>query len=60
MHIQTGTATDVYRTITDAIIAAIEQGAGEFVMPWHGGNISRPQNAFTENDYHGVGTSGWR
>jgi antirestriction protein ArdC len=48
------TRTDVYRTITDTLIAAIEAGAGQFVMPWHGGNISRPQNALTGNDYHGV------
>lgn len=46
--------TDVYRTITDKIIAAIERGAGNFVMPWHGSNIARPQNAFTGSDYHGV------
>jgi antirestriction protein ArdC len=48
------TRTDVYRTITDTLIAAIEQGAGEFVMPWHGGSIMRPQNALTGSDYHGV------
>ena len=46
--------TDVYRTITDTIIAAIERGAGDFVMPWHGGGISRPQNALTRSDYHGI------
>jgi len=45
---------DVYRTITDTIIAAIERGADEFVMPWHGSGIARPQNALTGNDYHGV------
>ena len=54
MDIQASRKTDVYRTITDTIIAAIEEGAGEFVMPWHGGNISRPQNAYTKNEYHGV------
>ena len=46
--------TDVYRTITDTIIAAIERGAGDFVMPWHGSGIARPQNAFTRSDYHGI------
>jgi len=54
MDISSGTSTDVYRTITDRIIEAIEAGAGQFVMPWHGGNVARPQNALTGNDYHGV------
>ena len=48
------TGSDVYRTITDTIIAAIEQGAGNFVMPWHGSGIARPQNALTRSDYHGI------
>lgn len=48
------TRTDVYRTITDTIIAAIERGAGDFVMPWHGSGIARPQNALTRSDYHGI------
>jgi len=46
--------TDVYRTITDTIIEAIERGAGDFVMPWHGSGIAKPQNALTRSDYHGV------
>lgn len=48
------TRTDVYRTITDAIIAAIERGAGDFIMPWHGRGIARPRNALTRSDYHGI------
>lgn len=48
------TRTDVYGTVTDTIIAAIESGAGNFVMPWHGNGIARPQNALTQSDYHGV------
>ena len=38
---------DVYRTVTDSIVAAIEAGAGEFLMPWHGQGaaIAKPQNA---------------
>lgn len=48
------TRADVYRTITDRIVEAIEHGTGQFVMPWHGSNIARPQNAFTGSDYHGV------
>lgn len=47
---------DVYRSVTDSIIAAIEAGAGEFVMPWHGNGvaIAKPHNALTQMEYHGV------
>ena len=47
---------DVYRTVTDSIVAAIEAGAGEFVMPWHGQGaaIAKPQNAYTRMEYHGI------
>jgi antirestriction protein ArdC len=43
---------DVHRAITDAIAAAIEAGAGEYKMPWHGG-LKRPVNAYTKKAYHG-------
>jgi antirestriction protein ArdC len=48
--------TDVYGAITARIVTAIEQGAGEFQMPWHGQGaaITRPQNAFTKMDYRGI------
>lgn len=45
---------DVYRAVTDSIIAAIERSAGEFVMPWHGNDIAKPQNAITLMEYHGI------
>jgi antirestriction protein ArdC len=47
---------DVYRVVTESIIAAITAGAGTFVMPWHtaGANISKPENALTRMDYHGI------
>jgi antirestriction protein ArdC len=50
------TRFDVYRAVTDSIIAAIEAGAGEFIMPWHGDGvaIAKPQNALTKMEYHGV------
>ena len=50
------TRFDIYRTVTDSIIAAIEAGAGEFVMPWHGHGapIAKPQNAHTRMEYHGI------
>ena len=47
---------DVYRSITDNIIAAIEAGPGVFRMPWHwlGGSGGRPVNALTGRPYRGV------
>jgi len=47
---------DVHRAVTDKIVAAIEAGAGEFVMPWHrmGPDTGRPTNAVTGNKYRGV------
>lgn len=46
---------DLYRTVTDKIIAAIKAGAGEFVMPWHvSAATGRPLNALTGRGYRGV------
>lgn len=46
---------DLYRTVTDKIVAAIEAGAGDFVMPWHvSAATGRPTNAFTGHGYRGV------
>lgn len=46
---------DLYRTVTDKIVAAIEAGAGTFVMPWHvGAATGRPTNALTGHGYRGV------
>lgn len=46
---------DLYRTVTDKIVAAIEAGAGAFVMPWHvGAATGRPANALTGHGYRGV------
>jgi antirestriction protein ArdC len=47
---------DVYRAVTDSIVASIEAGAGEFFMPWHGDGtaIAKPQNAHTRMEYHGI------
>lgn len=45
---------DIYQTVTDTIIAAIENGLdGKFEMPWH--QINRiPENAKTGNCYQGI------
>ena len=57
MHaLSNGERFDVHRSITDAIVAAMEAGAGDFVMPWHGDGaaIGKPENARTKMEYHGV------
>lgn len=45
---------DIYQTVTDTIIAAIENGLdGKFEMPWH--RVNRiPENAKTGNCYQGI------
>ena len=46
---------DVYQTITDQIITAIEAGAGKFTMPWHRDiDHAMPTNSLTGNTYNGV------
>lgn len=46
---------DLYQTITDRIVSAIERGAGEWRMPWHTAtdNIALPHNV-TGRAYRGV------
>lgn len=53
---QSSERLDVYRTVTQNIIEAIETGAGSFVMPWHGDGaaVAKPENAYTRMEYHGV------
>jgi antirestriction protein ArdC len=47
---------DIHHHITDQIVSAIEQGAGEFRLPWHRskGNIMRPVNIASKAAYRGV------
>ena len=47
---------DVHRVITESIIAAIDEGAGQFVLPWHsnGAAIAKPENVRTKMQYHGI------
>jgi len=49
---------DVYARITAEIVAAIEAGAGEYVMPWHhsGTSTARPVNVASGKAYRGVNT----
>ncbi len=47
---------DVHQEITNKIVAAIEQGAGEFKLPWHrpAGSLTRPVNVSTGKGYRGI------
>lgn len=46
---------DTYERITEHIAAAIEQGAGDYQMPWHkAGAFGLPENASTHALYRGV------
>jgi antirestriction protein ArdC len=61
MSIQDSTATDkrdVYRKVTDAIINAIEQGVGDWRMPWHtsGRYAFSPINVLSKKPYRGINT----
>lgn len=47
---------DVHEEITNRIIAAIEQGAGKFKLPWYrpAGAMTRPSNIHSKNAYRGI------
>lgn len=47
---------DVHEEITNRIITAIEQGTGEFKLPWHrpAGSITRPTNIQSKKAYRGI------
>lgn len=46
---------DVHARVTNAIVAAIEAGAGKYRMPWHhdGCAVSRPTNVASRKPYRG-------
>ena len=43
---------DVYEQVTAALIAALEEGAGQYQMPWHA--LSSPINAGSRKQYRGI------
>lgn len=46
---------DIHAEITNRIIAAIERGAGDFIMPWcRAPSAKRPINVTTQKSYRGV------
>jgi antirestriction protein ArdC len=52
----TETRSDLYQTVTDRIIQAIEEGAGQWRMPWHPGKSGPmvPTNAVSGKPYKGL------
>lgn len=53
---QTRERFDVHQHITDQIVAAIEAGAGDWVMPWHRSahSTGRPKNIASGAAYRGI------
>ena len=49
----TTSKSDVYQRVTNAIISAIERGAGQWQFPWSRGH-AMPVNAVTGHKYRGV------
>src|SRR5258706_4497710 len=49
---------DVYARVTDQIVTAIEQGVGNWRMPWHtsGGFAFSPINIVSRKPYRGINT----
>ena len=52
----TSSHVDVYQTITNQIVKAIEHGAGTFHFPWHRSSqsILRPINVASQKPYRGI------
>lgn len=48
--------SDVFASVTAKIVAALEKGAAEFTLPWHGGVVPPlfPVNAATQKPYRGI------
>jgi antirestriction protein ArdC len=48
---------DIYQRITHQIVAAIEEGAGQYRMPWHRPQgVGTPTNAVSGRAYRGINT----
>ena len=45
---------DIYQQVTDSIVSAIENGVGDFKMPWHRGGGEIPLNIISGNNYQGI------
>ena len=49
---------DIYQTVTDRIVSALETGTVPWLRPWNGksGDASEPHNAATGRAYNGINT----
>jgi antirestriction protein ArdC len=49
---------DIYESVTQSLIAAIEAKPGEWVIPWRGSSqaLKLPMNAASKRPYHGINT----
>jgi len=48
-------ATDIYATITQSVLAAMETATGEYICPWHTPAASQsPRNAVSKHYYRGA------
>ena len=46
---------DIYSSVTDRIVAALEAGTPPWICPWHGMGVdARPANATTARPYRGI------
>ena len=50
--------SDLFEQVTRQIVTAIEDGAGDFIMPWHrwGENLATPLNEASARAYRGINT----
>src|SRR5215813_7024644 len=57
-HENTSEKQDVYRRVTDQIVTAIENGVGNWRMPWHtsGRYAFSPINVVSRKPYRGINT----
>ena len=54
MSTSSSAKADLYEQVTQSIVRAIEEGAAEYVMPWH--SLARPVNAVSHKRYRGINT----
>jgi antirestriction protein ArdC len=49
------TLPDLYASVTERIVAALEAGTPPWICPWHGGSVDpRPANVTTARPYRGI------
>ena len=46
--------SDLYQTVTDKIVAALEAGTAPWIRPWSTGDSGLPVNGSTQRPYQGI------